>query len=374
MRAAWAEVDLGAIAHNVRTLKKLVAPAQLCAVVKADGYGHGAVPVARTAIDAGATWLAVALAEEGAALRDAGIEAPVLVLAEPGPAELELAAAFRLTPTVYTRAGVAAAAKAAAHAGEPLTVHLKVDTGMHRVGADPAEAPSLAEAIAGRRELRLGALWTHCAIADRPEDPYTNEQLERFHGVVAALERLNQRPALLHAANSAAAICFPAARLDLVRSGIAVYGISPVPGLADGVGLRAAMRLKATVSLVRRLSAGERISYGLECRFERDTNVATIPIGYADGVRRRLSSLGGEVLIGGRRRPITGVVTMDQLMVDCGDDPVVAGDEVVLIGVQGAEEVTAEDWAAKLGTIGYEIVCGIGPRVPRRYGTTPRAD
>ncbi len=369
MRPAWAEIDLPAVADNVRTLAGLAAPARLCAVVKADGYGHGAVPVARTAIAAGASWLAVALAEEGAALRDAGIEAPILVLSEAQPAELELVARFGLTPTVYTAAGIDAAAKAAAAyaRGGRLPVHLKVDTGMHRVGAEPSSAVGLASMIAGRHELTFAALWTHCPVAEEPDNPFTAMQLDRFADVVAGLDAVGLRPPMLHAANSAAAIAFPASRLDMVRCGIALYGLAPAPALARSVPLRPAMRVKATVSLVKRVAAGEGISYGLRHRFERATNVATVPIGYADGVRRRLGAVGGEVLIRGRRRRITGVVTMDQLMVDCGDDLVDAGDEVVLIGKQGDDEIPADEWAERLGTINYEIVCGIGPRVPRRY-------
>ncbi|MGH9185812.1 MAG: alanine racemase [Acidimicrobiales bacterium] len=369
MRPAWAEVDLGAIAHNVRVLIQVARPAALCAVVKADGYGHGAVPVARAALDAGAAWLGVALAEEGVTLRDAGLDAPVLVLSEPQPAEMDLVAGFGLRPTVYSARGVDAAAKAAVRTGHaPLPVHLKVDTGMHRVGADPADALRLARMIAGHPELSLEGLWTHCALTDEPDNPFTAEQLKRFRLVVDELAAAGLRPPLLHAANSAGAIAHPATRLDMVRCGIAVYGIPPSPGLDGAVDLRPAMSVKAQVSLVKRVAAGEGISYEHRYFFERDSVVATVPIGYADGVRRRLYAVGGEVLIGGRRRPIRGVVTMDQLMVDCGDDESVqVGDEVVLIGDQSGERITADDWAARLDSIGYEIVCGIGPRVPRRY-------
>jgi alanine racemase len=367
MRPAWAEVDLSAITANARTLAAVAAPATLCAVVKADGYGHGAVPVARAAVAGGATWLGVALAEEGATLRDAGITAPILVLSEASPPELDLAARFDLTPTVYTEAGVTAAAKAAVNAGAHLAVHLKVDTGMHRVGAFPDDVVHLAGMVHEHRELSVGALWTHCAVADEPDNPFTGLQLERFRGVVDALAAAGLAPPSLHAANSAATIAFPASRFDMVRCGIALYGIPPAPALAGRIELRPAMAVKALVSLVKWVPAGDALSYGLRTRFERDTTVATVPIGYADGVRRGLWEVGGQVLIGGRRRPIAGVVTMDQLMVDCGDDDVACGDEVVLLGRQGDEEIAATEWAERLGTIGYEIVCGIGPRVPRRY-------
>ena len=344
-----------------------VAPAQLCAVVKAGGYGHGAVPVARAALDAGAAWLAVALVDEGVELRAEGIDAPVLVLSEPRPAEMPRLVEHDLTATVYSPVGVAALADAARTAGTIAGVHLKVNTGMNRVGAQPDDVLSLARAVAADPALRLDALWTHCAVADEPENPFTAEQLRRFRAVVADLDAAGVRPPMLHAANSAAGLVAPDSRLDLVRAGIAVYGIDPAPALAGVVELRPALSLHAHVTHVKRVGAGERVSYGLRHEFERDTTVATVPLGYADGVPRRLSAVGGEVLIGGRRCPIVGVVTMDQLMVDCGDDPVAVGDEVVLIGMQGDEAITANDWGRRLDTIGYEVVCGIGARVPRVY-------
>jgi alanine racemase len=373
VRPAWAEVDLAAIAANMRVLVRHVAPAGVCAVVKADGYGHGAVAVARAALDAGASWLGVALAEEGATLRDAGITAPILLLSEPQGDDMEIAVWFGLRPTVYTAAGVENVTRAAKHAvarGAPLPVrvHLKLDTGMHRVGASPEDAVRLAEAVASHPELVLDGVYTHFAIADEPDDPFTGEQLDRFAAALGKLRGAGYRPPVVHAANSAAAIVRPDARFDLVRIGIAMYGIPPAPGLAGLVELRPALSLKASVSLVKSVAAGERISYGLRHTFAEDTIVATVPIGYADGVRRRLFSVGGEVLLGGRRRPIVGVVTMDQLTVGCGDDGSVGvGDEVVLIGSQGDEAITADEWAVRLDTISYEIVCGIGPRVPRRY-------
>jgi alanine racemase len=247
-------------------------------------------------------------------------------------------------------------------------VHVKIDTGMHRVGAAPEAALGLADAVNRRPELRLAALFTHLAVADEPENPFTAAQLERFERVRATLARRGTRPELVHAANSAGLIAHPASRYDLVRAGIALYGIDPCPELAGRVDLRPAMALKARVSYVKEVPAGDRISYGLRYRFDRPSTVATVPIGYADGVTRRLSAVGGEVLLGGGRRPIAGTVTMDQIMVDCGDDGAVAvGDEVVLIGSQGDDEITAADWARLLDTIGYEVVCGVGPRVPRVY-------
>ncbi len=366
-RPAWAEVDLGAVAHNVAVLIERVAPAQVCAVVKANGYGHGAVSVARAAVGAGASWLAVALVDEGVELREAGLDAPVLVLSEPRPEEMARVVAEGLTAAVYTLEGITALAEAARVAGVVARVHLKVNTGMNRVGAQPGEVLTLARALDADPALRLEALWTHCAVADEPDHPFTAEQLDRFRAAVVELEAAGLRPPLLHVANSAAALVHPEARFDLVRAGIAVYGIDPAPALAGVAALQPALSVRAHVTHVKQVGAGERVSYGLRHEFDADTTVATVPLGYADGVPRRLSGVGGEVLVGGRRRPIVGVITMDQLMVDCGDVPVAVGDEVVLIGRQGDEAVTANEWGDRLGTIGYEVVCGIGARVPRVY-------
>jgi alanine racemase len=368
-RPVWAEIDLDAVRANVRTLAGIARPAALMAVVKADGYGHGAVPVARAALDAGAAWLGVALVEEGAELRAAGIDAPVLVLSEPPAAAAPAVVALGLTPVVYTAAGIEALAKAVADSGaDPLAVHLKVDTGMNRVGCTIDAAGVLAESIAARSELRLEGVLTHLAVADEPGNPYTDEQLDRFDAVLEALRAAGVSFDLVHAANSAGLLEFgERARFDLVRCGITVYGVPPAPALAGRVPLRPAMALKARVSHVKRLGAGERVSYGLTYTMPRDGTVATVPIGYADGVPRALSARGGEVLVGGARRPIAGTVTMDQLMVDVGDDPVEVGDEVALLGRDGDAEITADEWASRLGTIGYEIVCGIGARVPRSY-------
>lgn len=370
-RPAWAEVDLGAIRHNAALLAGLVAPTSLCAVVKASGYGHGSVAVAKAALEGGASHLAVALVEEGAVLRAHGMDAPILLLSEPPAEAMEQVVALGLTPTLYTGQGVEAAAKAVASAGAPpLTVHVKVDTGMHRVGATADGAVAAVQAVAEHPELTFGGLWTHFAVADEPTDPFTTWQCECFNAVVERLTALGLRPPLVHAANSAGALAHPGARLDMVRCGIALYGVAPSPALAavePVAGLRPALSLRARVSFVKRVGAGEGCSYGLRRRLDRDATVATVPVGYADGVPWRLGVAGGEVLIGGRRRPLAGSVTMDQILVDCGEDPVLPGDEVVLIGRQGSEQITAWEWAEKVGTIAYEVLCGIGPRVPKIY-------
>ncbi len=403
-RPAWAEVDLGAVRHNTALLRRRAAPATVCAVVKADGYGHGAPAVARAAIEGGAARLAVATVEEGVELRETGIAQPVLLLSEPPPDAAEAVVAGRLTPTVCSMEAVARLGAAARRLGARLAVHVKVDTGMHRLGAQLDGIPSLVAAVSAEPALHLEGLWTHLSVADgtSAEDrAYTAAQLARFEAAVAALP---SRPRLLHAANSAAALQFPASHYDLVRCGIALYGVPPAPDLggppagplgadrrpgadgpagtgrdgategaagSDGAGadrLRPALSLRARVVAVRELDAGERPSYGRLRPLPERSVVATVPIGYADGVPRRLFGAGFTVLVRGERRPLAGMVTMDQIVVDCGPgSPVAPGDEVTLLGRQGDEEVTATEWADLLGTIGYEILCGIGPRVPRVY-------
>ena len=367
MRAARAEVDLGAIAHNVGVLRHVVAPSLLCAVVKADGYGHGAIAVSEAALNAGADWLAVAIIEEAAVLRKAGVTAPILLLSQPRLADLPAVVRYDLRVCITSPAAVEFLADAAREQGKVVPVHMKVDTGMNRIGVMPSDALALAFEIVKRPELRLEGVFTHFAVADEPDDPFTDVQLDRYDAVLRELGDSGIYPSIRHSANSATAIAHPRGRFDLVRVGIAVYGIAPAPGLPGTPDLRPALSLRAEVSTVKRVGAGEGISYGLRYRFESDATVATVPIGYADGVPRRLGLVGGEVLIGGKKRPIVGVVTMDQLMVDCGDDHVEVGDEVVLIGTQGGETITAEEMAGHLDTIAYEVVCGIGPRVPRFY-------
>jgi alanine racemase len=368
LRPAWAEVHLDRVRHNAQLLVRESAPSKVCAVVKADGYGHGSVEVARAALEGGATWLAVALAEEGTVLREAGITEPILLLSEPPVASWFEAVRIGLTPTVYTAEAIDALAEVAATAAEPINVHLKVDTGMHRVGAAPEDVVPLAQRIHAAEGLHLEGLWTHLAVADELGSDFTARQLERFEHAQKAVAAAGIIPDCVHASNSAGALFHPSGRFDMVRAGIALYGYDPaVSGKSE---LRPALELKARVTFVKRVSAGEAISYGLRYRFERASNVATIPIGYADGVPRRLGLVGGEILLRGKRRPIAGVVTMDQIMVDCADDDEIAvGDEVVLLGEQGEERITADDWARLVDTISYEILCDIGPRVPRVYVT-----
>jgi len=358
-RPTVVEVDLEAVRHNVRRLKP--PDVELMAVVKADAYGHGDVPVARAMLEAGATWLGVALVEEGIGLRDAGIDAPILVLSEVPRGAEEEALASNLTPTLYTEEGIAAIAGAADSVGRPVDVHVKLDTGMHRVGVwPPGSAPGFCRQVADAG-LGLGGLWTHFASAESDEAT-TREQLARFLAAARAVRAEGLAPGLLHAANSAATILYPQSHLDLVRPGAALYGLAAGPGLAEG--LRPAMTLRSEVTLVKRLAAGERLSYGHRYALARDAWVATVPVGYGDGYPRLLSSR-AEVLIRGRRHPVAGTVTMDQLLVDCGDEQVATGDEVVLLGEQGGERITAEELAELIGTIGYEVVTAVSERVPR---------
>jgi alanine racemase len=365
VRPTWVEIDVDAVAGNVAAIAAEVAPASVCAVVKADGYGHGDVPVAEAALRAGATWLAVALLEEGVRLREAGIDAPVLVLSEPDPADAGELVAWDLTPTAYTAPFLAALGSLAIGAA-PLGIHLKVDTGMHRVGADPGDVVALADRIAAAPGLTLEAVWTHFAVAE--EDPaYTGEQIARLTSTLDELAAAGHRPELVHAANTAGALARDDARFDLVRTGLGIYGMRPAPSVGPDLDLRPAMRVVSHVTMVRRLEAGERPSYGRVRPLPADATVATVPIGYADGIARRLPEQGGEVLIRGRRHAFAGRVTMDQIVVDVGDAPVAPGDEVVLMGEQGGERITAEEWGDRLGTINYEIVCRFGARLPRRH-------
>lgn len=364
-RDAWVVVDLAAIAHNTRVLGRWAEPAQLCVVVKADGYGHGAIPVAMAALDAGADMLAVALVDEGITLRDAGIDSSILILSEPPLAALDDVVASGLTPTVYRREAVDAADRAARRVGTVIDVHVKVDTGMHRVGAAPAELLDLVRQVVASPHLRMAGLFTHFAVADEPDSPFTVGQSNQFDELVDGVRRAGLPTGLIHAANSAAMIR-KIAEHDLVRCGIALYGLVPSPAIDDTVGLRPALSLRARVSFVKRVVAGEGISYGLRYRVDADSIIATVPLGYADGVRRVLGRRGGQVLIGGRRYPIAGTITMDQLLIDCGPDAQVAvGDEVVLLGAQKDEEIPAQEWADRLDTITYEVICGLSPRLPR---------
>ncbi len=382
-RPAWAEVDLDAIRANTRHVAARIGGAALCAVVKADGYGHGAVQSATAMLEAGAQGLAVAIVDEGVELRQARITAPILLLSEPPGDVMSAALAAGLTPTLTTPEGVAHAAEAAKQIGANHPIHVKIDTGMHRMGVDVADLAELMTAVAAQDQLVIEGLYTHLAVADESDDEstaYTAEQIARFDEAVAIAERLGIEPPVLHIGNSAGALAVPSSRRTMVRTGIALYGEVPSGDVARIAGAERplertpALTFKAAVSAVRHLDAGERPSYGRRRPLARPGRVVTVPIGYADGFPRALFGAGQEVLIGGTRFPLAGSVTMDQIVVDVGDAEVSVGDEVVLLGAQGSERITATEWAEHLGTITYEVLCGIGPRVPRRYVGTPAED
>jgi alanine racemase len=360
---ALARVDLAAIERNCAELARIAAPARLCAVVKADGYGHGAAQAARAAQAGGAAWLAVATADEAAGLRAAGIEGPLLVMGALTDAELGVALRAR-ADVVASREGFVAAV--AAHPdGDAAGVHVKLDTGMGRLGTrDAAEATRTAAAVAAAPRLRLAGAMTHFATSD--DDPaFAREQLALFMPWAEELRAVHGE-LLLHAANSAAALGIPESRLDLVRCGIAVYGMDPFGEDPARHGLAPALELRSYVAEVKPLAAGQSVGYGRRFVASAPTWIGTVPLGYADGVRRALTN-DCDVLVGGRRVPLVGTVSMDNVTVDLGPEPVEPGAEAVLIGAQGRERVLPEEWARRLGTINYEITCGISARVPREY-------
>ncbi len=358
------EVDLSAIRHNVSVMKRCTA-AKLMAVVKADAYGHGAVPVARAAIEAGADMLAVAIPEEGIELREGGVNAPILVL---GGIETQAAyavAQYDLVQTVFEEAGIYALSEAGVTLGKTVHVHLKLDTGMNRIGVRTVEdVQRLTRLIDSLPGIELTGCFTHMACADEEKDSETAEQWEKFKRLSDAITCVHPGKILHHAANTAAIFRYPEIHADMVRGGLALYGYPPVP---EAKGLIPAMRWVTHGVYVKTIEPGERVSYGGTFKAERQTRVMTVPVGYADGYRRGLGECGC-VLVRGKRARILGRVCMDQMMVDVTDIPdAQTGDEVVLLGRQGEEYISAEDMARWLSTISYEVLCSPGKRVPRLY-------
>jgi alanine racemase len=365
MLRALARVDTGAIERNCARLAALVAPAALCAVVKGDGYGHGATAAARAARAGGARWLAVATAEEARALRADGLEGPLLVMGALSAEELDVALAAGADVVAWREDFVAALPARGRETG----VHVKLDTGMGRLGTrDPDEATRVADAVAAAPGLRLAGLMTHFATADEPEQAFLREQLAAFVPWAEAVA--DRHPgAIRHAANSAATLAAPDARLDMVRCGVAIYGLDPFGRDPAEHGLEPAFELCSYVAEVKRCRAGESAGYGRRFVAERDTWLGTIPIGYGDGVRRGLGN-NADVLVGGRRVPLVGAVSMDNVTVDLGPgeaEPPLRGAPAVLLGAQAGERILAEELARRLDTINYEVTCGISARVPRRY-------
>ena len=364
VRAA-ARVNVAAIERNVaRLARELADGTELCAVVKADGYGHGAAPAAQAALAGGATWLAVAAAGEAADLRAAGVGARLLVLGALTGEELDVALDADADVVAWREDFVAAMTRR----GRPARVHVKLDTGMGRLGTrDPAEATRVAEAVAAAPALELAGAMTPFATADEPGDAFFGEQLERFRGWAEPL-RAAHPGIVLHAANSAALLRDHAAHFDLVRPGIAIYGMDPFQEDAAARGLEPALELVSYVAELKPCAPGDSTGYGRRFVAARPTTIATVPIGYGDGVRRALTNH-ADVLVRGRRRPLVGTVSMDNVTLDVGPDGggVVRGDEAVLIGARGAERISAEEIAGHLATINYEVTCGLTPRVPRVY-------
>ena len=366
-RPTLARVSLPAVAANIGLIRSRLRPATgLMAVVKSDAYGHGDLEVARAALDAGASCLGVALVEEGERLREAGISAPVHLLFEPPPAAAARVVELELIPSVYTRAFAEELDRAAARASRRLSVHLKLDTGMHRVGVDPAACVEEAGFIGGLGSLEMEGVYTHLATASEPRSPFAARQMEVFLEAVERMEKAGHRFACRHAAASGAVLSMPEAELDLVRIGIAMYGLHPGPAFEAAAALAPALRLTTALAHVFRARAGEGIGYGLTCRLERDAWIGVVPAGYGDGLTRRLSNR-MSVLIGGKRYRQVGTICMDTCMLDLADDAREPGEEVVLIGASGEDRIGVEELAALADTINYEIVCGLGKRVPRVY-------
>ncbi|MDY6796286.1 MAG: alanine racemase [Actinomycetota bacterium] len=366
-RPTYAEVDLDNIRHNVRLFAELVGDGcQIMAVVKADGYGHGDVETAGAALQAGATRLGVALVEEGDRLRGAGFKIPIHLLFEPPVSAAGRVVELALNPTVYTMEFAEALSRAAVEKDVGISVHAKVDTGMHRVGMNPDRAASMLEEIALLPGLKLEGIYTHMAMASELDHPFSLRQWRVFERVLEEMETRGIEVPIRHSAASGAALSLPDARMDMIRLGIAMYGLLPGGSYTGMLDLRPALSLRTRISQVFRVPAGEGLSYGLTHVFDEPSWVAVLPLGYADGLSRDLSNR-WEVLIAGKAYAQVGMICMDICMVKLGEDRYTAGEEVTVIGGYGEEEIGIERVAGVLGTINYEIVCGIGKRVPRVY-------
>ena len=364
-RGAWAEINLSALRHNISAIKSRVADgAKFCAVVKADAYGHGAIAVAREAVAQGADYLAVAVLSEAVKLREAGFTTPILILGPTQPQEADVVVRYRITQAVFTVEQAAALAAAALRQHTHAKVHLAVDTGMGRIGVRPGNAGAVAAAIAGLPGIWLEGMFSHFASADSKDKMYAAEQFRRFQEAVAAVEARGIKLELRHIANSAAILEMPETHLDMVRAGIILYGLWPSDEVEHVIDLRPVMKVKARLSCVKDYHPGETVSYGRTFMAAREMRVGTLPVGYADGYTRLYAGK-AVVEINGQRVPVVGRICMDQCMVDVTDvNGARVGDEAVLFG---SPTLTADEAAGWLGTINYEVVCMISPRVPRVY-------
>jgi alanine racemase len=362
-RPVWAEIDLDAIAHNVRMLAQRAAPAKLCAVVKANAYGHGAPAVAAAAIDAGAASLGVVCVDEGEELRRAGIDASVLVLGYTHAAEAERIVDLALTPTVASMQAALALSRFASHRGVTQKVHVELESGLNRHGLELEALVAFSESVRTLPSIEIEGIFTHFAAAEEGDQTFTRMQHD---ALIAASARLPWIP-VRHCSASASLLGSPEMALDMVRAGLGIYGYEPAPGLGAGIGLRAALSLKSRVARVLDVEAGATVGYGRTWVAERPSRIALIMCGYADGFRRALSNQ-ASVLVRGRRAPIAGRIAMDMCMADVTDVPGVAvDDEAVIMGAQGSERIDADELAALAGTISWEILAGITARVPRIY-------
>lgn len=365
LRPTWVEIDDSAITHNTRRLKQIVGErVVLMAVVKADGYGHGAVAVALAALANGATQLAVANIEEALILRDAGISAPILILGYAEPAAVPLAIAHDLRLTVYDATLARDYLREAQRVGGRLRVHVKIDTGMGRLGLLPAEATQFLRDTLTLPAWDVEGIYTHFSSADDDPD-YTAEQVRVFRSIIEPLRAAGIHLPFAHVANSAGTLASADHHFDLVRVGLALYGLSPSPSVPAPSDFRPALTWKTVIASVKTLPAGHAVGYGNAYVTQGDERIAVLPVGYADGFRRAPANY-GEVLVRGVRAPIVGRVSMEKTMINVSHIPDAhIGDEVVLLGAQGGERITAEEMAARIGTINYEVVCSILPRVPR---------
>ncbi|MGI6683967.1 MAG: alanine racemase [Bacillota bacterium] len=369
-RPVWAEVDLGAVAHNTREIRRIVKPeTKIMAIVKANGYGHGAVQIAQTALKHGADYLGVAILSEAVKLREQGIDAPILVMGYNTLDQVEEILKFNVTTTVFTLEMAEALSRMALQKGEKAKIHIKIDTGMGRIGFLPQkETIDLIKEIVNLKGLWLEGIFTHFAVADETDKTFTWQQLEKFTWLISRLEEEGIKIPLKHAANSAAIIDLPETHLDMVRAGILLYGLYPSPGVDHKkINLIPAMELKAKVAFVKKVGSGTSISYGRKFIVPDEAVIASLPFGYADGYIRKLSNQ-SEILLGGKRVPVVGTICMDQLMVDASQvQGVKIGDEAVIIGRQGSEYIPVEEIAKRLNTINYEIICMLSERIPRIY-------
>ncbi len=366
---AWVEIDISALRHNMQELRNFVPlSTELMAVVKADAYGHGAIIVAQTVLQSGASWLGVATVPEGIQLREAGIKAPILILgATYTPEQIQALAQWNLQPTLCSpRQALVFSSTLETHQyNSPLPVHIKLDTGMSRLGTNWENAGEFVQLVHRLPHLKIKSVYSHLATADDPDPTIMRLQHSRFEKAIAQIKSLGINPNCLHFANSAGTLCDKALHYDLVRPGLAIYGLSPAPHLQKVVNLKPVLQVKARVTQIKNIAAGTGVSYGHKFIAKEDMKIAVVGIGYADGVPRNLSNK-IQVLIGGQKVSQIGTITMDQLMLDItGISDIQEGEIVTLLGSQGNEQISADDWAEKLNTISWEILCGFKHRLPR---------